>query len=115
VLVVDDETAVRAALAAMLAHHGYRPVPARGAAGVAESLAAAAAAVVAAVVDRPAALDAVRAARPDMPCVLLSGDPAQYDPGALRARGASAVLPKPVTLARLGRVVAAVAAAASRG
>lgn len=107
VLVVDDESAVRSALAAMLVHHGYRPLAVCGEAEAAGVLRADGRCV-AAVVDRPAALDAVRLARPGLPCVLLTGNPNQYDHADLHARGAVDVLAKPVELERLGAVVAAI-------
>lgn len=106
VLVVDDETAVRNTLAAMLAHHGYAPLPACDGAAAVEALRTAPEPVVAALVDRPAVVDAVRAARPGLPCVLLSGNPALYDRAEVLARGAAAVCAKPIELKHLGRVVA---------
>jgi CheY-like chemotaxis protein len=113
VLVVDDETAVRRTLGAMLRCHGYEPIPAKGGAEAVEVCRARAGELVGAVVDvrmpgmdGPATLDALRAVRPDLPCVFVSGDAGDYSVGELLARGASAVLAKPVRLEELGRAVA---------
>ncbi|AMV26294.1 Transcriptional regulatory protein ZraR [Gemmata sp. SH-PL17] len=114
VLVVDDSSAVRAALGAMLVHHGYNPRPARSGAHGVEMYRAGG--VVAAILDvqmpgmdGPATLDALRALDPDLPCVFVSGDTAPYTEAELLARGAIAVLGKPVDLHRLGTMLAVIA------
>ncbi|MBP3955893.1 response regulator [Gemmata sp. G18] len=115
VLLVDDSSSVRAALGAMLTHHGYVPRPARnGAHGV--EVYRATVGVVAAildvqmpVMDGPATFDALRALDPNLPCVFVSGDTAPYTEAELLARGAFAVLGKPVDLDRLGIILAAIA------
>ncbi|MBN9118483.1 MAG: response regulator [Planctomycetes bacterium] len=113
VLVVDDESAVRLTLAAMLAHHGYEPVLAAGGAEAVE-LCRARTGTVAAVVldvrmpgmDGPATLDALRALEPALPCVFVSGEN-KYADTELLARGAVTVLVKPVGLEEFGRAVTA--------
>jgi CheY-like chemotaxis protein len=112
ILVVDDEAAVRRALATMLAHHGYDPLPAADGAEAIEVYRVRAGGVAAVVLDvrmpgldGPATLEALRALDPALPCVFLTGDPGGYSAADLRARGA-AVLGKPVGLNQLGAAVA---------
>jgi CheY-like chemotaxis protein len=112
VLVVDDESAVRRTLGAMLTFHGYEPVLAQGGAEAVEQCRARRGEIAAAVLDvrmpgmdGPATLDALRAVSPGLPCVFVTGE-SGYTDGELLARGASAVLGKPVALAELGRTVA---------
>jgi CheY-like chemotaxis protein len=113
VLVVSGDPAVRQTLAAMLTHHGFEPLPAADGAGAVAALRARAGAVRAAVLevempgtDGTAVLTALRALEPDLPGVFLVGQSA-YSAGELRARGATAVLAKPVGLDEFGRAVAA--------
>lgn len=114
VLVVDDEPEVRAALTAMLAHHGYEPIAAAsGLEAVAacqtrlNDIAAAVLDVRMPEMDGPATLDALRAIAPQLPCVFVSGYIGDYTESDLLARGGFAVLGKPVTLAQLGNTIAA--------
>ena len=114
VLLVDDESAVRHTLTAMLSYHGYEPLPARGGAEAVEACRERGGRVAAAVLDvrmpgmdGPATLDALRVIDPLLPCVFLTGEAGDHSEHALHARGAAAVLSKPVRLAALGEAVAA--------
>ena len=110
ILVVDDEPAVRATLAAMLTHHGYDP---RAVGCGADAVEACRGGGVAAAIldvrmpgmDGLATLDALRMIAPTLPCEFVSGDTGKYTARELLNRGAAAVLPKPVSLADLGRAV----------
>jgi CheY-like chemotaxis protein len=98
----------------MLAHSGYEPLAVAGG-GEAVALCRARPSGIAAAVldvqmpgiDGPTALDALRALDSGLPCVFLTGAAAGYSEADLLARGACAVLPKPVSLADLRRAVAA--------
>jgi CheY-like chemotaxis protein len=114
VLVVDDESGVRLTLAAMLAHHGYEPLPvANGEEAVTECRVrlSGVAAVVLDVrmpgMDGPTTLDALRTLVPQLPCVFVSGYTGDYTEADLLARGGATVLGKPVALNQLGIAVAA--------
>jgi CheY-like chemotaxis protein len=119
VLVVDDDSVVRQVLAAMLASRGYEPLPVAGGGEAVEICRTRPGVVAAAVLDvkmpgmdGPATLDALLALSPGLPCVFVSGHTGDYSEPELLARGASAVLNKPVAAAQLGD---AVAAAINRG
>lgn len=118
ILVVDDETAVRNVLGAMLTCLGYIPLLASGGAEGVELLRAQEGGVAAAVLDvrmpgmdGPATMDALRQHAPDLPCVFVSGETGKYTVNELLARGASDVLGKPVAMGRLGHALAAAAGA----
>ncbi len=120
VLVVDDESAVRRTLAAMVAGLGYAALSAAGGAQAVEACRAGRVEIVAAVLDvrmpgldGPATLDALRALDPALPCVFVTGDTGPYTADELLARGAAAVLSKPVDLATLGAALAGSIASAS--
>ncbi len=113
VLVVDDESAVRRTLAAMLAHLGYVPRPASGGEQAVAEYHAGRAEIAAVLLDvrmpgldGPATLDALRALDPDLPCVFVSGHTGVYTADELLGRGAAAVLSKPVGLDDLGAALA---------
>ncbi|VTS03593.1 response regulator receiver protein : Signal transduction histidine kinase, nitrogen specific, NtrB OS=uncultured bacterium GN=ACD_75C02615G0008 PE=4 SV=1: Response_reg [Gemmata massiliana] len=113
VLVVDDEALVRGVLGAMLTRLGYTPVLAgSGAEGVdilqarERGIAAAVLDVRMPVMDGPTTMDALRVLVPGLPCVFLSGEIGPYTSGELIARGASAVIGKPVAMGQLDRAVA---------
>lgn len=122
VLVVDDPTEVREVLGAMLANQGFDPLlAASGEDGVAvyRSAAGQIAAAVLDVqmpgMDGPATLDALRRLASGLPCVFVTGDSGAYTERDLLARGAAAVLAKPVSPARLGAVLGGlIGSAASR-
>ena len=63
--------------------------------------------------DGPAALDALRGVRPDLPCLFLTGG-SGYTGADLAGRGAG-VATKPVSLAALGAALAAATGAAVSG
>ena len=112
VLVVDDSPEVRAVLGAMLASHGFDPrLAASGEEGVAVyrrtagQIAAAVLDVQMPGMDGPATLDALRRLAPGLPCVFVTGDSGAYTERDLLARGAAAVLTKPVSPARLGAIL----------
>lgn len=96
---------------AMVAHLGYAPVLASSGAEAVANLGASL--VVAAIIemhmsdmDGPATLAALRALEPGLPCVLISGHAGAYPVADLMARGAGAVLAKPVTLLGFGCALA---------
>jgi two-component system, OmpR family, response regulator len=113
VLVVDDDTAVRRTLGAMLRCHGYAARLARsGDEGVAVygrhrgEIAAVVLDVQMPGKDGPQTLAELRALNPAVPCVFVTGSSPRYSPGELAALGA-VVLPKPPALVDLGRAVRA--------
>jgi FixJ family two-component response regulator len=119
VLVVDDDSVVRQALAAMLAYRGYEPLPVADGDEAVAVCRARPGGVAAAVLDvrmpgmdGPATLDALQELVPGLPCIFVSGHTGDYSETDLLARGGAVVLDKPVALAQLGD---AVAAAISRG
>lgn len=118
VLVVDDEPAVLRALTAMLRRLGFEPVPVAGGAAAVEACRAQCGRIAAVVLnvqmpgpDGPATLARLRALDPRLPCLFVTGG-SGYSSEELRARGAVAVLMKPLAMAEFGR---AVAAAVERG
>jgi two-component system OmpR family response regulator len=118
VLVVDDDTAVRGVLGAMLEHQGFAVREAASGTEGVETYARHAAEIDAVVLDvqmpekdGPQTLAELRALDPDVPCVFVTGYSPNYTHGELADQGAT-VLSKPVTMAELGR---AVRAATGRG
>lgn len=111
VLVIDDDTAVRHTLAAMVEYNGYA---ARAAASGDEGLQEydrhreAIAAVVLDVqmpgMDGPQTLAELRARNPGVPCVFVTGHSPNYTHCDLAGCGAT-VLSKPVTVDQLGRAI----------
>ena len=117
VLVADDQPEVRQVLGAMLARLGYTPVLAASGAEAVAAFRAGRAGVVAAILDvqmpgmvGPAALAALRAIDPGLPCVFLSGHTGTYSAADLLGRGVAAVLGKPVPLDLLNDTLAAAVA-----
>jgi FixJ family two-component response regulator len=118
VLVVDDDTAVRQTLGAMVEHIGYAArLAASGPDGVRvyrrhrDEIAAVVLDVLMPGQDGPQTLDELRAVNPDLPCVFLTGNSGGYTRQELEGRGA-VLLAKPVGVADLDR---AIRAASGRG
>jgi CheY-like chemotaxis protein len=113
VLVIDDDTAVRHTLAAMVERNGYAArVAASGDEGVRvydrhrDEIAAVVLDVRMPGKDGPDTLAELRARNPALPCVFVTGYSGEYTHGELEGRGA-VVLSKPVTAADLGRALRA--------
>jgi CheY-like chemotaxis protein len=111
VLVIDDDSAVRKVLGAMLEHQGFTARQARsGDEGVAvygrhrDQISAVVLDVQMPGMDGPQTLAELRELDPGVPCVFVTGNSPNYTPGELAARGAT-VLSKPVTPAELGRAI----------
>ena len=121
VLVVDDDTAVRLTLGAMIEHQGFATrLAASGDEGVAEydrhrdEIAAVVLDVRMPGKDGPHTLAELRERDPDLPCVFVTGYAGAYGTDDLAGRGA-VVLAKPVAADDLGRAIRAARGPATRG
>jgi FixJ family two-component response regulator len=113
VLVIDDDSAVRHVLGALVERNGYSVHLARGCDdGVRlydrhrDEIAAVVLDVRMPGKDGPRTLTELRERNPDLPCVFVSGYTDAYAQGELEGRGA-VVLAKPVTSCELGRAIRA--------
>ena len=111
VLVVEDDDVVRSVLRRMLAFAGSRAYTAADAAG-AVALTIAQPSLAFALIDLSlngpdgvATAQALHAVRPDLPIVLMSGDPARAE-AVQRSAGAVGVLSKPCAIEDLAALVA---------
>jgi FixJ family two-component response regulator len=112
-LVIDDDTAVRQTLAAMIEKNGYATrLAASGDEGVRvydrhrDEIVVVVLDVRMPGKDGPRTLTELRALNPDLPCVFVTGYGGEYTDRDLMDRGA-VVLSKPVRLEDLGRAIQA--------
>jgi len=113
VLVIDDDTAVRHTLAAMVEQIGYAArIAASGDEGLREydrhrdRIAAVLLDVQMPGMDGPQTLAELRVRNPSVPCVFVTGHSPNYSQDELAGWGAT-VLSKPITLDQLGRAIRA--------
>lgn len=108
ILVADDDTALRSALARLLPLHGFSVIEAADGSAAVETfrthrsdIGFVLLDVCMGEVDGPAALEAIRAIDPDVPAAFMTAHSGRYTRRGLLGGGATAVLPKPFSIASL--------------